>query len=105
MAGGADDFGGTLPPGGVPPPPAAPPPSGGDPGGPGGGGATGGAGGPAEEGIGSFFEGAVLGDFNEENQTWSKVAGQVVVGFVPGVGQAADYRDSVAALDQVWDGK
>ena len=102
----SDPFGGTLPPGGVPPPPPTPP-SGGDPSGSGGGGAPGGGGGddPAQEGIGSFFEGAVLGDFTEENQTWSKVAGQVVIGFVPGVGQVADYRDSVAALDQVWDGK
>jgi hypothetical protein len=105
MAGGADDFGGTSPPGGLPPPPpAAPPPGGGDPGAPGGG-AGGGSSVPAGEGVGSFFEGALAGDFAEENESWSKVGGQIVVGFIPYVGQVADARDTLAAVDHIWDGK
>jgi hypothetical protein len=59
----------------------------------------------SQEGVGSFFEGAIVGDFADENQTWSKVAGQVVVGFIPFAGQVADARDTLAAIDGVWDGK
>jgi hypothetical protein len=52
------------------------------------------------EGIGSFVEGAVLGDFGN-NSSWSATAGQVAVGFVPIVGQIADARDTIASLGQV----
>ena len=52
------------------------------------------------EGIGSFFEGAIKGDFGG-NSSWSALAGQTVVGFIPVVGQIADVRDTVAAIGQV----
>lgn len=57
-----------------------------------------------EEGVGVFFEGAVAGDFSE-NQSWSRVGGQVVVGVIPIVGQIADARDTAAALRDVWEGR
>ncbi|WP_336970693.1 DNA/RNA non-specific endonuclease [Sphingobium aromaticiconvertens] len=59
---------------------------------------------PSEEGVGSFFEGLVKGDFSN-NDSWSATAGQVVGGFIPFVGQAADARDTVAAIDGVIQGK
>lgn len=52
---------------------------------------------PSEEGVGSFFEGAILGDFSD-NDSWSRTGGQVVVGVIPIVGQIADARDTVAAI-------
>lgn len=52
---------------------------------------------PSEEGVGAFFEGAILGDFSG-NDSWSKTGGQVVVGVIPVVGQIADARDTVAAV-------
>ncbi len=52
------------------------------------------------EGVGSFLEGAVLGDFGN-NSSWSATGGQVAVGFVPIVGQIADARDTVASIGQV----
>lgn len=57
-----------------------------------------------EEGVGSFFEGAIAGDFSG-NDSWSKVGGQTVVGVIPIVGQIADARDTVAALRDVAQGK
>ncbi|RVT93305.1 DNA/RNA non-specific endonuclease [Sphingomonas crocodyli] len=56
--------------------------------------------GGSEEGVGAFFDGAIRGDFSD-NQSWSKLAGQTVVGFIPVVGQIADARDTVAAIGQV----
>ncbi|MEC3912559.1 DNA/RNA non-specific endonuclease [Sphingobium sp. CR2-8] len=58
----------------------------------------------SEEGVGSFFEGLVKGDF-ADNDSWSATAGQVVGGFIPFVGQAADARDTVAAIGGVIEGK
>lgn len=58
----------------------------------------------SEEGVGSFFEGLVKGDFGD-NDSWSATAGQVVGGFIPFVGQAADARDTIAAIGGVMEGK
>ncbi len=58
----------------------------------------------SEEGIGSFMEGAVAGDFSD-NQSWSATAGQVAVGFIPIVGQIADARDTIASVKKVWNGE
>ena len=56
------------------------------------------------EGVGAFFDGAVRGDFSGNN-SWSKLAGQTAVGFVPIAGQIADARDTAAAIGQVWRGE
>lgn len=61
-------------------------------------------GGNSEEGIGSFVEGAILGDFSD-NTSWSKTGGQIAMGFVPIAGQIADARDTAAAIGQVWNGE
>ncbi len=58
----------------------------------------------SSEGIGSFFEGAIAGDFSD-NDSWSKTGGQVAAGFVPVWGQIADARDTAAAIGQVWNGE
>lgn len=58
----------------------------------------------SEEGVGSFIDGLVKGDFSD-NDSWSATAGQVIGGFIPFVGQAADARDTVAAIGGVIDGK
>ena len=58
----------------------------------------------SEEGVLSFLEGAIAGDLSE-NDSWSAVAGQVVVGFIPYAGQAADARDiTTAGADVAQDG-
>lgn len=57
-----------------------------------------------EEGLGSFFEGAVLGNFSD-NHSWSATGGQVVVGLIPIVGQIADARDTIASVGQVLRGE
>lgn len=49
-------------------------------------------------GIGNFFEGAIKGDFAGDTG-WAGVGGQVVVGLIPIVGQAADVRDVTANFD------
>ncbi|MEO1484034.1 MAG: hypothetical protein AAFU77_18135 [Myxococcota bacterium] len=54
----------------------------------------------SQEGIESFFEGMILGDFGE-NDSWSAIAGQTVLGFVPIAGQIADARDIGAALQKI----
>ncbi len=54
----------------------------------------------AQEGIGSFFTGAVAGNFSD-NHTWSATAGQVAMGFVPIAGQIADVRDTAASIGQI----
>lgn len=59
---------------------------------------------PSQESVGSFLEGAVLGDFGN-NDSWSATAGQVAMGFVPIAGQIADARDTAAAIGQVWNGE
>lgn len=59
---------------------------------------------PDEEGLGSFLEGALLGDF-ADNDTWSAVAGQTTVGLIPIVGQIADARDTLAAVRDVAEGQ
>jgi hypothetical protein len=51
-----------------------------------------------EEGLLSFFEGAIAGDL-ADNDSWSAIAGQTLVGFIPIAGQLADIRDTAAALD------
>jgi hypothetical protein len=56
------------------------------------------------EGIGSFVEGAVLGNFSD-NHSWSATGGQVVVGLIPVVGQIADARDTIASVGQVLRGE
>jgi hypothetical protein len=58
----------------------------------------------SEEGIGSFFEGMVKGDFSDNN-SWSATAGQVIGGFIPIVGQIGDARDTVSAIGGVIEGK
>lgn len=60
--------------------------------------------GEAKEGIGSFVEGAIKGNFSD-NDSWSAIGGQTAVGFVPILGQIADARDIAAAAKQVFDGK
>lgn len=57
-----------------------------------------------QEGALSFFEGAILGDFGE-NDSWSAIAGQSVIGFVPIAGQIADARDISASLVSVAEGR
>ena len=58
----------------------------------------------SEEGVGSFFAGAVAGDF-AENDSYSAIAGQTVVGFIPIAGQVADVRDLSAAIRGVGQGR
>lgn len=58
----------------------------------------------SQEGIGSFFEGMIMGDFSD-NRSWSATAGQVIGGFIPGVGQAGDVRDTVAAVNALRNGE
>lgn len=60
--------------------------------------------GKSSEGFGSFIEGAVKGDF-ANNDSWSATAGQIVGGLVPGVGQIADARDTAAALNKIGNGE
>lgn len=57
-----------------------------------------------EEGLASFFEGAFGGDL-ADNDSWSALAGQTLVGFIPIAGQVADVRDTAAALKDYDDGK
>lgn len=58
----------------------------------------------SQEGVGAFLDGAVRGDFSD-NDSWSKLAGQTAMGFVPIAGQIADARDTAHALGQVWRGE
>jgi hypothetical protein len=50
-----------------------------------------------QEGLGSFLAGAAYGSFSNET-SWSGIAGNVAVGFIPVAGQVADVRDLLAAL-------
>lgn len=54
--------------------------------------------------LSDFFEGAVAGDFSEKNSR-AKVIGQVGAGLIPIYGQAADARDTGAAIRKVWRGE
>jgi hypothetical protein len=58
----------------------------------------------SQEGLGAFLDGAIRGDFSDNN-SWSKLAGQTAMGFVPIAGQIADARDTAAAIGQVWRGE
>jgi hypothetical protein len=63
------------------------------------------AAGPAnKEGVGAFFEGALAGDLSDNN-SWSKIGGQVAMGFVPVAGQIADIRDIGANINNIREGK
>jgi hypothetical protein len=54
-----------------------------------------------EEGVGEMLlDGALQGDLKEDPTFWSTV-GQIVAGCVPYVGQVADARDLVVALDKI----
>jgi hypothetical protein len=53
----------------------------------------------------SFWTGAIKGDFDHEDDSWWKVIGQTLVGVVPVAGQAADVRDTLAAIDGIWEGR
>lgn len=50
---------------------------------------------------GSAWEGAWKGDFSG-NTGWGGISAQVVIGFIPVVGQVADARDTVANIRNVW---
>jgi hypothetical protein len=56
------------------------------------------------EGISSFIEGMVKGSLSD-NDSWSATLGNVVAGFIPGVGLAADIRDLGAAVSHVVEGR
>ena len=43
----------------------------------------------------------IFGDFNKGESTWAGVGGNVLIGLIPVVGQLADLRDTVAALNDV----
>jgi hypothetical protein len=58
----------------------------------------------SEEGINSFFEGLLGGDFSD-NTSLSATGGQIAGGAIPIWGQIADFRDTVAALGQVINGE
>lgn len=62
------------------------------------------AGSDGEEGFGAFVDGAVRGDYSD-NDSWSRIGGQTLVGFIPVVGQIADARDTFAAAQGVWNGE
>ncbi|WP_394834781.1 hypothetical protein LVJ94_50625 [Pendulispora rubella] len=64
----------------------------------------GGGGGGFWGGVGNFFKGAIQGDFGGDHG-WSGLAGQVITGFIPVVGQIADVRDTVAGIKAVVQGK
>ena len=50
-----------------------------------------------------LFKELTLGDFGEEEMSTAGVVGNVVMGFIPILGQAADVRDTVAAAKQLFD--
>jgi len=54
----------------------------------------------SREGFSSFFDGAIKGDFSE-NDSWSTFAGQVIGGLNP----VGDARDVAANAKNVWQGK
>lgn len=60
---------------------------------------------PDKSGWSSFWTGVWEGDLDTEDDSWWKVIGQTLTGLVPYVGQVADARDTLAAIDGVWEGK
>lgn len=60
--------------------------------------------GSSHEGAGAFVEGMILGDFGGSD-SYSAIAGQTVIGFIPIAGQIADIRDLSAALARVGRGE
>jgi Bacterial toxin 28 len=64
---------------------------------------TGSEGERSAEGLGSFVEGALAGDF-AGNESWSAAGGQTAMGLVPVAGQIADIRDIAAAGADVMGG-
>lgn len=77
---------------------------GGGAGGSGGAGSPGGSGGKGGGFWSDFGEGLVYGDFSDKTSVGT-IAGQVVGGLIPVVGQAADVRDLIAAGVDVYKGK
>ncbi|WP_394829598.1 hypothetical protein [Pendulispora albinea] len=107
----AGDPGSSLPPGSSDPSSGQPVASNDEGGGDrGGGDGNEGSGGEKNEGggfwggVGDFFKGAIQGDFGGDNG-WSGIAGQVVTGFIPVVGQIADARDTIAGIKAVVNGE
>jgi len=60
---------------------------------------------PDKSGWSSFWTGVWEGDLDDEDDSWWKVIGQTLTGLVPYVGQVADARDTLAAIDGVYEGK
>jgi hypothetical protein len=60
---------------------------------------------PDKSGWDSFWTGVFIGDFDREDDSWWKVVGQTLAGVVPVAGQVADDRDTLAAIDSVWEGR
>lgn len=54
----------------------------------------------SREGVGSFVEGALVGDASG-NHSWSAAGGQTALGLVPILGQVADLRDIAAAVSNL----
>ncbi len=52
----------------------------------------------------SLYDGMIKGDFSSNNSK-TKIASQIGVGIVPGLGQVADARDTYAAIRDVSQGK
>lgn len=50
-----------------------------------------------------FLKGAIYGDYNDSH-TLESAAGQIAVGFIPGIGQLADLRDASAAINNISEG-
>jgi RHS repeat-associated protein len=46
---------------------------------------------------------AVQGDYSRQDNGWSGIGAQTLVGLIPFIGQAADLRDTLANLGNVWD--
>lgn len=59
---------------------------------------------PSGEGLDAFLKGALLGDFAGDD-SWSALAGQMAIGFVPVAGQVADVGDLLAAADELRAGR
>jgi hypothetical protein len=60
---------------------------------------------PDKSGWDSFWTGVFEGDLDREDTSWWKVIGQTLTGAVPYAGQVADARDTLAAIDNVWEGR
>lgn len=49
----------------------------------------------------SIAQELILGDFNDGESSKAGIAGNIIIGFIPFVGQAADLRDTIAAIKEV----